>query len=549
MGKFGNIMDGQTKIFDKDEIHIYDKDTVKADYAFSNNDASCKHIWCRLKDKKNIVIDGGGSLLLFHDRITPFLLDGCENICLRNFTIDYDRPFFTQGTILRADAQSVELDIYEEYPYRVEGKNLIIEADEWENDLHDGIMLFQEFDPQTGSLAYDAPVLIYRVGEDAEVDLTAPLPMKILTAEKTENNTLRLYGEFPWHYTVGNELVMTHEKRWNPGIGLTNCKNIRLENIHIIHTGSMGVIAQLSRDIVLDHVKVARGNHAERRISTNCDATHFVACSGKIELTDCTLEHMMDDGVNVHGVYTRVDKKCGGSTVETRLMHFQHFGVEFYRPGDQVNVYCGHTSVTRAKRIVKSVEMTAPDKILLEFTEPAEELQPGDFIENMTATPELYINRLRTGYNRPRGVLPTTPKKVVIENSVFYNSGYGIHIAGDTRFWYESGAVNDVVIRNNRFINCGHDMGNFSIAVTPEYMPVREKSFFHRNIIIENNLFESFLDGMVYACGVKGLKVRNNRFIRTDTYRKRMNTAPVVIYQCSDVESSVQIEEMHEAMV
>lgn len=542
MNRFENIQNGQQVLLEEPRVDIFDADTVHAPYAFSNNDASCKHIWCHLKDKKDIVIDGGGALLMFHDRITPFLLDNCENVCLRNFTIDYDRPFFTQGTVLYADETCVELKIHREYPWRVEGKNLIMEAGEWENDLHDGIMLFQEFDPRTGSLAYDAPVLIYRVGEDAEIDPTAPLPMKILTAEKTEADTLRLHGEFPWRYTVGNELVMTHEKRCNPGIGLHNCRKIRLENIYIVHTGSMGIVAQLSSDITLSRVRVAKGDHPERMISTNCDATHFVSCSGRIEILDCTLEHMMDDGVNVHGVYTRVEKLHAENAVETRLMHFQHFGVNFYLPGDKVTVYCGHTAEVRAHCTVKSSVLVSEDRLRLEFEESAPELREGDFIENLTAAPELHIKGLRTGSNRPRGVLPTTPKKVLIEDSIFYNSGYGVHIAGDTQFWYESGSVSDVVIQNNRFVNCGHDMGNFSIAITPEYEPTEKMPCYHRNITIRNNRFESFLDGAVYAGGVDGLRVEGNIFVKTDTYRKREQTQPVVVYMCKNVDSDMPVQ-------
>lgn len=43
---------------------------------------------------------------------------------------------------------------------------------------------------------------------------------------------------------------------------------------------------------------------------------------------------------------------------------------------------------------------------------------------------------------------------------------YGIHIAGDCNSWYESGPVEDVLIRGNRFINTAYT-GGPAISVSP----------------------------------------------------------------------------------
>ena len=53
-----------------------------------------------LKDLKDVTLDFGGAELVFHGKIVPFILDGCENVTIRNCTIDYDRPFYTEAHIL-----------------------------------------------------------------------------------------------------------------------------------------------------------------------------------------------------------------------------------------------------------------------------------------------------------------------------------------------------------------------------------------------------------------------------------------------------------------
>ena len=52
-----------------------------------------------------------GAKLVFHGRILPFVLKGCRNVTLKNFSIDYERPFFTQGTVTESGDESLTLEI------------------------------------------------------------------------------------------------------------------------------------------------------------------------------------------------------------------------------------------------------------------------------------------------------------------------------------------------------------------------------------------------------------------------------------------------------
>ena len=45
-----------------------------------------------LKGLNHLTIDGSGALFMFHGRVTPFVMDGCEDIELRNFRTDFARP-------------------------------------------------------------------------------------------------------------------------------------------------------------------------------------------------------------------------------------------------------------------------------------------------------------------------------------------------------------------------------------------------------------------------------------------------------------------------
>ena len=90
-------------------LHLYPEHTVVRPYYVSNNDYSDKHIAFDLKDRRDLVIDGEGAELLFHGHVTPFVLDGAENITIRNLSVDYRNPFFFQARITAAGEDFTEL--------------------------------------------------------------------------------------------------------------------------------------------------------------------------------------------------------------------------------------------------------------------------------------------------------------------------------------------------------------------------------------------------------------------------------------------------------
>ena len=133
------------------------------------------------------------------------------------------------------------------------------------------------------------------------------------------------------------------------------------------------------------------------------------------------------------------------------------------------------------------------------------------------------------------------PGRVVVENNRIASSGAGIKISGDANFWFESGAVRDVLIRNNEFGDCCYGSpvwGRAAIDIDPEIeSPHGNAACFHSNIRIENNRFCTFDVGILFARSVNGLVFRGNTIRRTNSYPPtgRMKR-PLVIEACENVE-------------
>ena len=162
-----------------------------------------------------------------------------------------------------------------------------------------------------------------------------------------------------------------------------------------------------------------------------------------------------------------------------------------------------------------------------------------DCVENMTCTPKVEIRNSYFTRTCTRGLLITTPRKAIIENNTFEKTGMSaILIEGDAEGWFESGPVCDILIRNNTFIDCAYQggPGNAVIALNPSNTQIDPDRPVHKNVRIEDNVFQVFNYPILYAKSTKGLAFKNNTVIRTkDLQPRSSNKHAFFLNGCSQV--------------
>ncbi|MDX1314833.1 MAG: right-handed parallel beta-helix repeat-containing protein, partial [Eudoraea sp.] len=179
---------------------------------------------------------------------------------------------------------------------------------------------------------------------------------------------------------------------------------------------------------------------------------------------------------------------------------------------------------TMAEGRVAEFKTLSTEEFEIRFEDPLPEaLEVGDALENLSWIPDALIQDNRFMSCRARGVLLSTPGKVVVEGNHFESSGSAILIAGDANNWYESGAVKDVTIRNNVFAApCLTSLYQFSEAVISIYPEIPDldasEEKFHRNIRILDNDFHLYDYPVLYAKSVDGLQFKGNRLIRSERF-------------------------------
>lgn len=495
--------------------------------AVANHDNGLKRMAFPLYGHKNLTIEGNGSLFMFHGRMVPFTLEGTEKTTLRNFVIDYIRPFHTELTVVERDEDKetiiVEFDP-EKYPYRmIRGEVYFDRLGQSDALIGQNIL----FDPATRSPIHLAQQ--YR--------MTPPT----LKAQQIGHGRLRLTRAFNRLPPVGSVLVLygiNPTSRFVHAIQVSNSRDILIENVTILAAGGMGLIVERTENIRLDGMKVTSTD--DRLVSTRADATHFIGCKGLIELENCVFEHMLDDGANVHGAYVPVVERLNDTTLLCEISHFQQWGITFAEPGDKVALLLRRTVLPFFETTVVDVRKLNERRFLITLEALPEDMPDEPLsLENLTWNPDLVIRNNVVRENRARSVLVTTKGKVLIEDNYFASQMHGILIEGDNLYWYESGAVEDVVIRNNTFENIGFGSTfGYPLLASPKHSPDQEigEGRYHRNIQFTGNTIRSFNGHMVDAKSVENLSILHNQIEFSTDYPKAEPHLSIKLNYCKNVE-------------
>ncbi len=483
----------------------------------SNNDEGLKRIAFPLTGMDGLEIDGGGSTFVFHGYTVPFLIEESNGITLRNFSVDFNRPFHSEGKVLAITKDHVDLEFTKEFPHEIRNGVLVFtdgkKASGPATTVTDGELLFPygsllAFDPvkrETAFMAKDR----YKVGEGIAADKLAPHQVRLRIPEISA--------------TVDDILVFSPRNRDVPGVVVSDSSGIHLTDVTIHHCGGMGVIAQRSKDLFIKKLRVTPPPGGRRIVSTTADATHFVNCKGRIELVDCLFEQQKDDATNIHGLYAKITQIHSPNRFEVTLIHPQQAGVDFIKPGTRLELNDGPRLKEEGFATVKSVERINKHRSIVEIegSLPAS-VTLGDSVADADAnTAEVLIRGCVLRGNRARGILLGSRGPMIIEGNTFHTPGAAILFEGDSRFWFEQAGVRDVVIRGNTFDNCNFGVwGTACIQVGSGIAEeFRSSSRYNRNIRIENNLFRAFSKmPLLSIYSVDGLTFTGNRLEKTMAY-------------------------------
>lgn len=516
-----------TLFFPKGQYEFYPENAIEMYRAVTNHDNSLKRLAIPIFNFENFTLDGNGSTFMFHGKICPITVKGSTNTVLKNFTIDWEHSFVNEMKVIENNVEenSFVAEINSgKFDFRVEDNQILFQHYDWEDVIGQNIA----FDPKTKAPIWHTRNYSLNGKGKAKVVKLDDARAKFTNITKVTppvGTVFATYGPSPG----GN--------RFAQAIHLDQSKDNFIENVTVFAAGGMGVIGERCENITLNKFVVT--SRSDRNFATRADATHFLGCKGLIKVENCLLEHMMDDGINVHGAYIKVEKYLGENQFLCEISHSQQWGLVFAEPGDKIMLTSRETVLPIFETTVTKAKILNEKRVLITVDKVPETIPTGPLsFENITWNPDLIMRNNTIRDNRARGALITTKGNVLVENNFFSSQMHGILIEGDNKAWYESGGVRDITIINNTFDNIGYGSGeHYPLYAAPLFLPNQHigAEKYHHNITFSNNKIKSYNGLLVHAFNVIGLKVEGNEVELSTKYPTGSKLPTVSLDYCENV--------------
>jgi hypothetical protein len=449
-----------------------------------------------LSGVKHIRVQGGGvagpdkTTLLYDGRMMLILNEAAEDIEYSGLVLDMKRPSVSEICVLEADGPTLLIQVAEGSDYTVENNKFL-----WQGDWLGGQVLTQQIELKTGACRRRGVLRGWTSQGQMEAKATDLGGRKVKL--EFPNGTSALQAGFQYHFRNGNRLMC--------GVHSTRSARITFRDCEVNALPCMGFVSQFTDTMTIQRVNVLPPANTIRTCPAWADIFQFSNCKGDILVEECKLSGMQDDALNCHGTYLCVVRKEGETQLLVRYVHKQTFGFAPYTAGDEIAVMNAATMREypgNPRAQVVKVERVTDKDWLITLKGPVPKFNENDVIDNITWNPNLVARNNHVSVNPVRGFLLGTRGKIVLENNTFERCRMpGILVEGDAVKWFESSPIRDMLIRSNRFIDCGIEISSTVRAPKPED-PV------HENIRISENIFEG---GGVSAKSVKGLSVTGNR--------------------------------------
>ncbi len=472
----------------------YDFDPIHARreaYHISNTNADptgLKAVGLHLKDARHVRVTGPGAVLYARGKMMHVCIDACENITLEGLAFDYQRPTVSEFTVMAVGDDSVDLAVHKDSIYSIKDGALTWQGEGWTETGGLG----QELDPQSGR--------VKRMRD----------PLAGLRFEEIKPFHLRARGAH--RLKVGLVYQVRNPFRDYCGAFTRNSRDITWRKIHFRFIHGMGIVSQFTENLTFDSVRIEPDPNSGRTTAAWADCIQVSGCRGKVSIGNCAFSGAHDDAINIHGTHLRVVKTHSERReIKVSFIHDQSYGFPAFLPGDEVEfVRWDSLAPYGPNRVVKSEMLDSKTMLLQLENPPSAEIRKNDVLENITWTPEVEIRGCTVRHIPTRGFLCTTRRPVVIENNDFYATQMpGILIENDASGWFESGCVRDMLIRNNRFHQCGEP----AIHINPRNSVPNPAV--HQNIRIESNTFHLRGKSAIGAKSTTGLRITGNHIHAT----------------------------------
>ena len=479
------------------------------------------------KNVKDLTIRGGKNTMLICTRLGQlFFLNGCKNVTLRDFSVDYDPLPFTQGTVTKIDRKKncVFFKLHNGYPrlkapYIIKHHPLYFDSSSRE----------MKFGKRACGL-----IKVKRISDDEG-------------AVYYNNNKFEI---IPGDFIVLN---VRHDGVFKVR-GMTDTLTYR--NI-TLYSGMAGIFARRVKGLhTVDGMRAIRGGAkpagaTEERLLVLCaDGINYAHGRVGAVIINNELSYLGDDSVNLHGTSFLVHKP-EPETNSFLCIVGSTFDFESYKelilPGDRMRLLARNNYAITGENTFRKMEMvdikvegvelkklypTNPPKgyKVMRFYVDGKNLPESGMRVDVPAInmPNFVIRNNYFHHHRARGMRIMALSGIIENNRVEHLEQQGISVGASYGMWTEAGWVENIIIRNNIIDTVCTGGASYN---QNSYSPGAICTFSHndfgggkyygyppcnKGVVIENNRIDNCALAGIHLISSDGAIVRNNNIVNYD---------------------------------
>lgn len=450
-----------------------------------------KAIAMEMNGVQHLRVEGKDAQFFARGKMVNVHLDHARNVTFSGMSFDYHRPTVSEYTVEEVGDNHAILSIHKDSSYTLENGKIIWLGEGWKASAGG-----------YGQIYRSNPVILVRSGSPLggieQAEEVSPGKVKVTFAKNPG---------FEKGVTYQNREIL----RDCAGAFCNRSTNIIWDNVAFHYVHGMGIVSQFSQDIAFRNLVFAPRKGSGRTCAAWADMLHFSGCGGKILVDGAYFSGSNDDPINIHGTYLRLTEVLSPREIKVRFMHSQTYGFHAFAEGDELAFINHETLLPYGKSKVLHARLENDKEMILELDTPVpSSYGQNDVVENTTWTPSVQIRNCTMDSIPTRGFLISTRKPIVVEGCIFMRTGmHAILVAADANSWFESGAVRQMVIRNNTFIQCAEPV----ICFHPENARGDENKSVHSGIQISDNIFELRNRRAVSLKSTRDVRLFGNTFV------------------------------------
>jgi len=422
-----------------------------------------------------------------------FDFDEIDGLTVANLTVQMSRQPYSTGVIIQKNDAT--------FPKWVE-----LQMDAPHSDLGTAFIVERVDDFDYASKRLTSQTFTVQFGHNPtnpEYSATVVSPGVVRLAE-TAASTSWFSSRFN-AVTVGTGLVLMHSKYRSHFMVVQNCSDVLVSNVTIQDVPGMSVLCYNSENVTVDDLDLQP--QTGRLLSGTADGIHVQDCTGAVEMKNCDMRAMGDDGFNNHGNFVGVHSLPGGNQVVfDKLAGVPYWNME-WAAGEQIAFY-SQNLVPLGTATMTALSLAGTQYTATLSSAPPGGLGVGDYVINTTRAPSSVTIRDSVVEDNIAHGIRVRGSNVLVTDCVFRrNTAAGVQSEFESKDYFESHPASGLTIIGcefddvNRYawatlgaisINGGHPSGapgpglpscaDQEVIVVPDH-------YLHSDITIEGNSF------------------------------------------------------------